>query len=229
MTAGGSRRKARFSTPIARIGRIALAVAARSTAGPGACACMRKARCACASRMPIRANAKPSSSTPRAGLPAATVSISISRSSRRRGLSVSGAAAEKIYRTHGPDAEISVRLDVEAGRRAALAAAGNDPVRPHARDAGRSMSTSRTTPRIVLAEAIVFGRSAMGEAVNDGKMFDRWRVRRDGRLIFAETLQSRRRHRAKTFGKSRRPTAASRSRPCSSFPAMTQWRRRCAR
>ena len=28
----------------------------------------------------------------------------------------------------------------------------------------------------------------MGETVNDGKMFDRWRVRRNGRLLFAETL-----------------------------------------
>jgi len=41
---------------------------------------------------------------------------------------------------------------------------------------------------LVLAEAIVFGRSAMGESVNQGKMIDRWRVRRDGRLVFAETL-----------------------------------------
>src|SRR5262245_49260771 len=33
----------------------------------------------------------------------------------RARLSVSGAAAEKIYRTHGPDAEISVHLNVERG------------------------------------------------------------------------------------------------------------------
>jgi urease accessory protein len=29
----------------------------------------------------------------------------------------------------------------------------------------------------------------MGEAVHDGRLVDRWRVRRDGRLIFAETVR----------------------------------------
>jgi urease accessory protein len=36
---------------------------------------------------------------------------------------------------------------------------------------------------------IVFGRSAMGETVHEGSLADRWQVRRDGRLIFAENLR----------------------------------------
>ena len=40
--------------------------------------------------------------------------------------------------------------------------------------------------QLFLAEAIVFGRSGMGEAVEEGALFDRWRVRRGGKLIFAE-------------------------------------------
>jgi urease accessory protein len=40
-----------------------------------------------------------------------------------------------------------------------------------------------------MAEAVVFGRSAMGEAVTEGAFTDRWRVRRDGRLLFAETVR----------------------------------------
>ena len=102
-------------------------------------------------------------------------------------LSVSGAAAEKIYRTHGPDAEISIRLDVKRG--AALRWLPQETI---------LFDRARMTRRIdvelaegasaVLAEAIVFGRSAMGEAVNEGKLSDRWRVRRDGKLLFAETL-----------------------------------------
>ena len=40
-----------------------------------------------------------------------------------------------------------------------------------------------------MAEAVVFGRSAMGEAVEQGAFTDRWRVRRDGRLVFAETVR----------------------------------------
>jgi len=42
---------------------------------------------------------------------------------------------------------------------------------------------------LVLAEALVFGRAAMGEAVEQGSVFDRWRVRRGGQLIFAETMR----------------------------------------
>jgi urease accessory protein len=43
--------------------------------------------------------------------------------------------------------------------------------------------------RLLLAEAIVFGRSGMGEAVRDGFLFDRWRLRRGGRLIHAEAMR----------------------------------------
>src|SRR6266849_508596 len=43
--------------------------------------------------------------------------------------------------------------------------------------------------KLVLAETIVFGRSAMGETVHEGSFADRWRVRRDGRLIFAENFR----------------------------------------
>ena len=40
----------------------------------------------------------------------------------------------------------------------------------------------------LLAETIVFGRMAMGEAVRSLLLADRWRVRRDGRLVFADGL-----------------------------------------
>jgi len=102
-------------------------------------------------------------------------------------LSVSGAAAEKIYRTHGPDAEISIRLDVKRG--AALRWLPQETILfDRARMARRIDVELAEDASVVLAEAIVFGRSAMGEAVNEGKLSDRWRVRRDGKLLFAETL-----------------------------------------
>jgi len=102
-------------------------------------------------------------------------------------LTVSGAAAEKIYRTHGPDSEISVRLDVKEG--AALRWLPQETILFDRTRVSRQIDVDLADgASIVLAEAIVFGRSAMGEAVNDGKMFDRWRVRRNGRLLFAETL-----------------------------------------
>jgi urease accessory protein len=43
--------------------------------------------------------------------------------------------------------------------------------------------------RLLLTEAIVFGRSGMGEAVHDGALFDRWQVRRGGRLLHAEAVR----------------------------------------
>ena len=47
----------------------------------------------------------------------------------------------------------------------------------------------RQDATLLMAEAVVFGRSAMGEAVEQGAFTDRWRVRRDGRLVFAETVR----------------------------------------
>jgi urease accessory protein len=103
-------------------------------------------------------------------------------------LSVSGAAAEKIYRTHGPDSEISVRLDVKEG--GALRWLPQETILYDRTRVSRRIDVELAgNASIVLAEAIVFGRSAMGEAVHDGKMSDRWRVRKDGRLIFAEALK----------------------------------------
>src|SRR5262249_57637637 len=43
--------------------------------------------------------------------------------------------------------------------------------------------------RLVLAEAIVFGRAGMGETVDDSFLLDRWRLRRGGRLIHAEAMR----------------------------------------
>ena len=100
---------------------------------------------------------------------------------------MSGAAAEKIYRTHGPDAEISVRLDVKPG--AALRWLPQETIlfdRTRVTPAHRCRS--RGCASLVLAEAIVFGRSAMGEAVHDGKLSTAGASGRMAGLIFAETL-----------------------------------------
>ena len=44
------------------------------------------------------------------------------------------------------------------------------------------------TARILMTEIVVFGRRAMGEQLTGGLFNDRWRVRRDGKLIFAENV-----------------------------------------
>jgi urease accessory protein len=104
------------------------------------------------------------------------------------GLTVTTAAAEKIYRSLGPETEISVKLDV--ARDARLAWLPQETIlfdRVHLR---RSIDVALAPgARILLAEAIVFGRAAMGETVQSGKLTDRWRVKVGGALVFAETVR----------------------------------------
>jgi len=42
---------------------------------------------------------------------------------------------------------------------------------------------------LLLCEIVVFGRAAMGEKMLHGEFIDRWRLRRGGRLVFAETIR----------------------------------------
>ena len=57
------------------------------------------------------------------------------------------AAAEKIYRSTGPDAEMDVALDVARRRASLLAAAGDHSVRPRAAVSAASRSIWRRAPR----------------------------------------------------------------------------------
>jgi urease accessory protein len=103
-------------------------------------------------------------------------------------LVVTPAAAEKIYRTLGPDSLIDVKLDVAAG--ATLAWLPQETILFDRARLSRSIEVDLAPDaHLFLAEAIVFGRTGMGEAVEQGALFDRWRVRRDGRLICAEGVR----------------------------------------
>ena len=103
-------------------------------------------------------------------------------------LVVSGAAAEKVYRSLGADAEIMLRLKVAPG--ATLRWLPQETILFDQARLNRRIDVDlQGDASIVLAEAVVFGRSAMGETVEQGKLVDRWRVCHDGRLIFAETLR----------------------------------------
>jgi urease accessory protein len=95
-------------------------------------------------------------------------------------------AAEKIYRSNGPDAEMSVRLDLGAG--AKLAWLPQETILfDQARLSRRIDIDLAESSSLLMAEAVVLGRAAMGEAMDKGFFADRWRVRRDGKLVFADT------------------------------------------
>lgn len=98
------------------------------------------------------------------------------------------AAAEKVYRSNGPDADIGVKLDLGAGAR--LSWLPQETILfDQARLSRRIDVDMAEDASLILAEAIVFGRSASGEAVMEGSLTDRWRVHRNGKLVFAETVR----------------------------------------
>jgi urease accessory protein len=103
-------------------------------------------------------------------------------------LTVTTAAAEKIYRSLGPDTDIGVKLDVSPG--GALAWLPQETIVFDQARLRRSIDVELARDsKLLLAEAAVFGRSAMGETVVQGHFLDRWRLRVGGALVFAETLR----------------------------------------
>ena len=105
-------------------------------------------------------------------------------------LTISTAAAEKVYRSHGPDAHLSLRVDAASG--AHLSWLPQETILfERSRMRRRIEVELAEDASLVLAESMVFGRSAMGEAVTEGSFVDHWRIRRGGRLIFADSLRLR--------------------------------------
>jgi urease accessory protein len=103
-------------------------------------------------------------------------------------LVVTTAAAEKVYRTLEAAATIDAKLSV--GAAASLAWMPQEMILFDRARLKRAIDIDLAADaRLLLAEAIVFGRSGMGEAVHDGFLFDRWRLRRGGRLIHAEAMR----------------------------------------
>ncbi len=103
-------------------------------------------------------------------------------------LAVTTAAAEKIYRTEGPAAELNIALKAAAG--AHLAWLPQETILfDRARVLRRIDIDLAESASLLLCEIVVFGRAAMGERMQRGEFVDRWRLRRGGRLVFAETVR----------------------------------------
>jgi urease accessory protein len=103
-------------------------------------------------------------------------------------LTLTTAAAEKVYRAAGPAAELNIALKVEAGSH--LSWLPQETILfDRARIARRIDIDLAEGASLLLCEIVVFGRSAMGETMRHGEFVDRWRMRRGGRLVFAETVR----------------------------------------
>ena len=101
---------------------------------------------------------------------------------------VTSAAAEKVYRSLGESTDVDISLQLEAGSRCLWL--------PQPTILFNGSSLRRRThvdmaqdAQLVAVEMLIFGRAAMGEEVHVGSCHDAWRVRRGGKLIFADTTR----------------------------------------
>lgn len=102
-------------------------------------------------------------------------------------LSITSQAAEKIYRSNGLTSRISVSLKAEANSE--LFWLPQETILFDRARIERAIEADVSSDgSLAICEAIVFGRDAMGEKVARGLLRDRWCIRRDGRLIFADAL-----------------------------------------
>jgi urease accessory protein len=103
-------------------------------------------------------------------------------------LAVTTAAAEKVYRASGLAAEVNIALKAAAG--AHLSWLPQETILfDRARVLRRIDIDLAEGASLLLCEIVVFGRAAMGERMLHGEFVDRWRMRRGGRLVFAETVR----------------------------------------
>jgi len=103
-------------------------------------------------------------------------------------LTVTTAAAEKNYRAQGAAAQLSIALKAAAGSH--LAWLPQETILFDRARVSRKIDIDLAeTASLLLCEIVVFGRAAMGEKMLTGSFVDRWRLRRGGRLVFAETVR----------------------------------------
>jgi urease accessory protein len=103
-------------------------------------------------------------------------------------LTIATPAAEKVYRSDGPKADLSVKLSLGAGAR--LDWLPQETILfDKARLVRRLDASMPEDAHLTLFEAVVFGREARAERITDGLFEDCWRIRRGQHLVYADTLR----------------------------------------
>ncbi|MDP4003586.1 urease accessory protein UreD [Methylobacterium sp. NEAU K] len=96
-------------------------------------------------------------------------------------------AAEKIYRSDGPVSRIENRIALAEGAR--LAWLPQETILfDRARVRRRFEADLAGSAALLAVEIMAFGRAARGERIASGLFADVWRVRRAGRLVYADSL-----------------------------------------
>jgi len=102
-------------------------------------------------------------------------------------LTLTSAAAEKVYRTESSASVLNIALKAQAHSHLAWL-----PQETILFDRARVLRhidiDLAETASLLFCEIVVFGRAAMGERMQRGEFVDHWRMRRGGRLVFAENI-----------------------------------------
>lgn len=94
-------------------------------------------------------------------------------------------AAEKIYRSLGPDAVVSTALAAEAG--SYLEWFPQETILFNGAQLRRRLTVALAPEgRLLACEMVTFGRAARGERLTRGRWYESWAVRRGGALIWAD-------------------------------------------
>ncbi len=97
-------------------------------------------------------------------------------------------AAERAYRRAAGSAEVATTLSIGAGGR--LDWLPQETILFERSSLARRLSADvHETGTLLAAEAVVLGRAAMGERLHDVHLADAWRIRRGGRLVFADNIR----------------------------------------
>ena len=103
-------------------------------------------------------------------------------------LTLTTQACEKVYRARDGRAEVTVALDAARGAR--IDWLPQESILFDGAALSRTLQADLAADaRLLAVEAVVLGRTAMGETVRRGTLRDRWRIRREGRLVFADDLR----------------------------------------
>ncbi len=103
-------------------------------------------------------------------------------------LTLTTAAAEKLYRAGDRPAEVAISLKAAPGAR--LAWLPQETILFDGAKVSRRIDIDVAEGgSLLLCEIVVFGRAAMGERLCHGSFVDRWRLRCGGKLAFAETVR----------------------------------------
>jgi urease accessory protein len=103
-------------------------------------------------------------------------------------LTLTTAAAEKVYRAEGLPAQLNIALKAADG--AHLGWLPQETILfDRARVSRRIEIDLAESASLLLCEVVVFGRAAMGERMLQGEFVDHWRLRRGGKLVFAENAR----------------------------------------